>query len=111
MGPGKLIGVSTHTIEQARQAVQEGANYLGAGPVFESSTKSFDQFPGTSLLKQVSAEIRLPAFAIGGIDTSNLGEVLATGIGRIAVSNAVLKSSQPGSVAHQLMHQLREPVG
>ena len=89
LGPCKLIGVSTHAIEQARQAVLDGANYLGAGPTFASTTKSFDTFPGLNYLKQVANEISLPTFAIGGIDHQNLPQVLATGITRIAVSGAI----------------------
>ena len=67
VGPESLVGVSTHSIEQARQAVLDGANYIGVGPTFPSNTKTFDQFPGLDLLRAVAAEIRLPAFAIGGI--------------------------------------------
>jgi thiamine-phosphate pyrophosphorylase len=88
LGPRKLIGVSTHSIEQARTAVLEGANYLGAGPTFPSTTKSFDAFPGLDYLRQVANEITLPTFAIGGICAENLPEVLATGIDRVAVSSA-----------------------
>ena len=67
VGPETLVGVSTHSIEQARQAVLDGANYIGVGPTFPSGTKQFEQFPGVELLRAVAAEIRLPAFAIGGI--------------------------------------------
>ena len=72
VGPDALVGVSMHSIEQARQAVLDGADYLGAGPTFPSSTKSFAEFPGLEYLRQLAAEIRLPAFAIGGIDAGNL---------------------------------------
>ena len=75
IGPDALIGVSTHSIEQARQAVLDGANYLGVGPTFPSGTKQFDHFPGLELLRAVAAEIRLPAFAIGGIRRENLDQV------------------------------------
>jgi thiamine-phosphate pyrophosphorylase len=67
VGPEMLVGVSTHSIEQARQAVLDGASYLGCGPTFPSETKHFDHFPGLDFLRQVAAEISLPAFAIGGI--------------------------------------------
>jgi len=106
LGPRKLIGVSTHNIEQARQAVLDGANYLGVGPTFPSTTKAFDAFPGVELLAQVAEEIRLPAFAIGGITTDNLESVLETGIGRVAVSGAVSSTSDPGSAAQAFLQRL-----
>ncbi len=90
VGPHRLVGASTHSIEQARAAVLDGANYLGVGPTFPSTTKSFDSYPGLDLLRQVASEISLPAFAIGGIDAKNLPNVLATGIGRVAVGGAVV---------------------
>ena len=83
VGPEALIGVSTHRIEQARQAVLDGANYIGVGPTFPSGTKQFESSPALDFLRAVAAEIRLPAFAIGGITPGNLAEVLAAGIGRV----------------------------
>lgn len=106
LGPRKIIGVSTHSIEQARQAVLDGANYIGVGPTFPSTTKEFDAFPGTAFLKQVAEEISLPAFAIGGITLENLDEVLAMGIKRVAVSGAIAKADKPGEVARALATQL-----
>jgi len=101
VGPRKLIGVSTHSIEQARTAVLAGANYIGVGPTFPSTTKSFDAFPGVELLRQLDAEIRLPAFAIGGITLANAGEVLAAGVGRIAVSAAIVDAPAPADAARR----------
>jgi len=97
-----LIGVSTHSIEQARQAVLDGADYIGAGPVFESATKEFSQFPGLEYLQEVAAEIVVPAFAIGGITEDRLDEVLQTGIRRVAVSSALLLADDPKEVAEHL---------
>ncbi len=94
LGPRKLIGVSTHSLEQARQAVLGGANYLGAGPTFPSTTKSFEEFPGLDYLREVAEEISLPTFAIGGINVDNLPQVLETGITRIAVSSAASQASE-----------------
>jgi thiamine-phosphate pyrophosphorylase len=101
LGPQPLVGVSTHTIAQARQAVLDGANYVGVGPTFPSTTKDFANFPGLNLLRQVAAEIRLPAFAIGGITLENLPEVLATGIGRVAVSGAIANAENPFFMARE----------
>jgi thiamine-phosphate pyrophosphorylase len=108
LGPRKIIGVSTHTIEQARQAVLDGADYIGVGPTFPSTTKPFEAFPGTKLLKQVADEISLPAFAIGGITLENLPEVLATGIKDVAVSGAIAKAEMPGEVAGEFVARLKD---
>jgi thiamine-phosphate pyrophosphorylase len=93
IGPDLLIGVSTHNIEQARQAIADGADYIGCGPTFPSQTKSFDHYPGLDFLRQVAAEIKLPAFAIGGITLENVEEVLGTGVKRVAVSGAAASVS------------------
>lgn len=102
VGPNTLIGVSTHNIEQARSAVLHGADYLGVGPTFASSTKSFDDFPGTDFVAEVAAEISLPAFAIGGINTSNVDQVTAAGLRRIAVSAAITSASDPQAAIREL---------
>lgn len=105
VGDQRLIGVSTHNLDQAHQAVAEGANYIGCGPVFAGNTKQFDHYVGTDFLKQVATEIRLPSFAIGGIDVSNVNEVIASGIRRIAVTGAVRDASDPNK-AIQLLKQM-----
>ena len=102
VGPDMLIGVSTHSIEQARQAVLDGANYIGAGPTFPGDTKKFEHFPGVELLRMVAAEIRLPAFAIGGITRENIGEVLAAGFTRVAVSGAVVEADDSSRAVGEL---------
>lgn len=106
LGLGKLVGVSTHSIDQARQAVRDGADYIGIGPTFPSGTKSFDAFPGVKLLGEVAAEITLPGFAIGGIDLGNVEEVAAAGIRRVAVSGCVTKAEDPLSVLRNLREKL-----
>jgi thiamine-phosphate pyrophosphorylase len=108
VGPEALVGVSAHSIEQSRQAVLDGANYLGVGPTFPSGTKQFERFPGVELLRAVSAEIRLPAFAIGGITLKNVAEVLRVGVSRIAVSGAILSADDPGAAAKELLKTLNK---
>ncbi|WP_460165888.1 thiamine phosphate synthase [Thermostilla marina] len=108
VGADRLVGVSTHNIEQARQAVLDGANYIGVGPTFPSTTKRFAEFPGLAFVAQVAREIRLPAFAIGGITFDNIGEVLNAGLGRVAVSGAVTQADDPETAVRRLKAALLE---
>jgi thiamine-phosphate pyrophosphorylase len=107
VGTRMLIGVSTHNIEQARAAVLDGANYLGAGPTFPSQTKSFESFAGLDYLRTVSKQIGLPTFAIGGITATNLPDVIAAGITRVAVGSAVTAAGEPASAARRLLDMLK----
>jgi thiamine-phosphate pyrophosphorylase len=106
VGSRMFVGVSTHNVAQARAAVLDGANYLGAGPTFPSQTKAFDALAGLDYLREVAAEIRLPTFAIGGIGAGNLPEVLSTGISRVAVGAAVTEVAQPGVAVRELLVML-----
>jgi thiamine-phosphate pyrophosphorylase len=107
VGPRSLIGVSTHSIEQARQAVLDGADCIGCGPTFPSNTKQFEHFPGVEFLKVVAAEIRLPAFAIGGVNLENIGLVKAAGIRRVAVSGVVVGAREPAEAVKRLKAELK----
>ncbi|NLX53972.1 MAG: thiamine phosphate synthase [Planctomycetaceae bacterium] len=106
VGARALVGVSTHNLDQARQAVLEGANYLGCGPTFPSVTKEFTQFPGVEFLREVHREIRLPAFAIGGINSAHIDRVLAAGFARVAVSNSVVNAADPAEATRALKSRL-----
>ena len=105
VGANRLVGVSTHNIQQAHAAVLDGANYIGVGPVFPSGTKSFDKFPGLDFVKEVS-EIKLPAFAIGGIDASNVSQVVESGLARVAVQGYVLSHSDAAAAVRELKEQI-----
>jgi thiamine-phosphate pyrophosphorylase len=107
VGPEMLVGISTHTIEQARTAVLDGASYLGCGPTFPSTTKHFERFAGLGFLEQVAGEIGLPAFAIGGITQSNLSEVLAAGFTRVAVSGSITGATDAEEEARLMLQTLR----
>ena len=106
LGPA-IIGMSTHSIEQARSAVAAGASYIGVGPTFRSATKEFTDFTGIELLAQVRAEIRLPAFAIGGVTLENLPQVIAAGFARVAVQSAIGDADDPRAAAEQFLQMLR----
>ena len=99
LGPDSLIGVSTHSLEQLRIAVRDGANYVGVGPTFASSTKTFAEFPGIAYVREAAQATTLPAFAIGGITLDNVDAVLAAGATRIAVSAALSGADDPRRAA------------
>ncbi|MEX2189009.1 MAG: thiamine phosphate synthase [Pirellulales bacterium] len=107
VGPRRLVGVSTHSIEQVRRAVLDGANYIGVGPTFPSTTKAFAEFPGIALLEEVAQSTRLPALAIGGITLDNVDRVLAAGIRRVAVGAAIVHASDPAEEVRKWLDRLR----
>jgi thiamine-phosphate pyrophosphorylase len=102
LGPGKLIGVSTQQIEHARAAVLDGADYIGVGPMFRSSTKTRDILPGLDYAREVVREITIPAVAIAGITFENAPQVVVTGIKAIAVTQAVTMAKDVAGAARAM---------
>jgi thiamine-phosphate pyrophosphorylase len=102
LGPDALIGVSSHDLDQVRQAVLDGASYIGVGPAFASGTKEFSEFPGLPLARQVAQTTSLPAFVIGGVSAANVDQVVAAGLRRVAVSQAICQSEEPREAASTL---------
>jgi thiamine-phosphate pyrophosphorylase len=107
LGPDALVGVSTHDLEQLRRAVLEGADYVGVGPTFPSTTKVFAALAGLDYVRQAVAETSLPAFALGGITAENLPQVLAAGARRVAVSAAVCRADDPRAATEALVRVLQ----
>jgi thiamine-phosphate pyrophosphorylase len=93
LGKGKIIGVSTHSIEQALEAEQAGADYLGFGPVFHTSTKDAGSPRGIDLLKEIRNKVSIPVVAIGGINLENIHSVLETGVDGVAIASAISKGN------------------
>jgi thiamine-phosphate pyrophosphorylase len=91
-GRALLVGKSTHSLEQARAAQREGADYIGFGPIFATPTKPDYQPIGLEDIKQVHAEVALPIFCIGGINIDNLQSVIDAGANRVVMVSALLKT-------------------
>jgi thiamine-phosphate pyrophosphorylase len=108
---GRLLGRSTHSLEQAKKAVADGVDYLGVGPVFATPTKAGRPAVGTGLVRQVAENIELPFVAIGGIDLGNASEVIEAGARAIAVVRAVYDADDPASVARQLRQLVEAKEG
>jgi len=109
VGPNKIVGISTHNLHQAKQAVSDGADYIGVGPIFKSPTKPRDFLAGLDFAREVAQQIKIPAVAIAGITEQNLPEVLATGIRAVAVTNAVVASDDIRAAATSLKSRLTQP--
>lgn len=112
MGPNKIIGISTHAIEEARQAEREGADYIGAGPVFATQTKEDVVAPVTTgYIEQVAAEIRIPFVAIGGIKLDNVDRVLAAGATRICAVSAIVGSEDVQGASRAFLEHIERAKG
>jgi thiamine-phosphate pyrophosphorylase len=111
LGPDAVIGLSTHSLEQF-DATSMDADYLCAGPVWETPTKSGRPAAGLDLIRHAakSGEER-PWFAIGGIDQENLPEVLDTGAERIVVVRAVTEAVSPGEASGELARAVWQERG
>jgi thiamine-phosphate pyrophosphorylase len=106
VGPNALIGVSTHNIEQVRQAILDGASYIGVGPTFTSETKTFKQLAGLDFVRQVGEETTIPAFVIGGINLDTIGATVEAGAKRVAVSHAICNADDPRKAAVEMLERL-----
>ena len=90
LGPDFIIGISTHSLDQALEAQQGGADYIGFGPMFPTATKDAGEPQGLKPLKSLRASIRIPIAAIGGINPENACSVLESGADMLAVASSVL---------------------
>lgn len=94
IGPGKLVGLSTHSLLQAESAMNERPDYIGFGPLFSTPTKPEYISIGTSRIKEAHELVDLPIYCIGGIKLDNLGEVLAAGAKSVAIVSGILKAEK-----------------
>ncbi|HEX4591993.1 MAG TPA: thiamine phosphate synthase, partial [Gemmataceae bacterium] len=106
VGPHALIGVSTHTVEQVRRAILDGVNYLGVGPTFSSTTKTFAELAGLDFVRAATAETSLPAFVLGGVTAGNVDHVVEAGGRRVAVSAAIAAADDPRAAARAIRARL-----
>ena len=95
LGPGKIIGKSTHNLSEALRAEEEGADYIGFGSMYPTASKVVSHLPGTAGLSEIRDRIKLPIVAIGGITSSNACRVIDAGADALAVISSVLSSPRP----------------
>ena len=105
-GDGLLIGASASTVEAAKHAVAEGADYLGSGPAFATPIKSEKRVIGPAGIAAVAAAVSVPVFAIGGIDGGNAGQLVAAGVHRVCVIRGIADAADPEQAARSLRAML-----
>lgn len=103
VGPDAIIGLSTHSIEQVRAAQSQPVDYISVGPVWETPTKAGRPGTGLELITAAAEASQLPWFAIGGIDISNVEQVVAAGARRICVVRAIRDADDPAEAASALV--------
>jgi thiamine-phosphate pyrophosphorylase len=110
IGPGKILGVSVATVEEALQAEKDGADYLGVGPVFEArGTKPDTCEPmGLECIARIRRHCRLPIVAIGGIDAENARKVREAGADAAAVISAIVSADDISQATRRLKRILEE---
>ena len=105
-----LIGVSTDHPEQAAQAQREGADYIGCGAVFGTTSKDVGgEAIGVARLEQVVHAVGIPVVGIGGVDTANVAQVAATGAAGVAVIGAVMKAADVAAAVQSLLSPFTRP--
>ena len=105
VGEDCLIGVSTHTAEQVVEASAHGADYLGFGPLFSTDTKKdHETVVGIQGMKRIRSLTSLPVFAIGGITSKWVPEIIEAGASGVAVASGILRATDPKHAIQQFMH-------
>ena len=109
LGAGKILGVSTHSLDQAVRAAEDGADYLGIGPIFTTATKPTGYKPvGCEMIRQLRQRIDLPLLAIGGITLDNVGEVIRAGATGAAVISAIIGSDDMARATEAFLAVIRK---
>ena len=103
VGEDMIIGLSTHNVEQARQAAGRGADYAAIGPAFATSTKGYEEGGGPEFVQEVAAATELPTVAIGGITLEKAPMVAPTGITALAACQALCNREDPRQAAREFL--------
>jgi thiamine-phosphate pyrophosphorylase len=103
LGPGKIVGVSVHNVAEALAAQAAGADYLGVGAAFASHTKAEAKPLSKEIIRAVTAAVRIPVVAIGGIKADNISQLSGCGLAGVAVVSALFAQPDVESAARQML--------
>ncbi len=102
-----IVGVSCQTFNQAKQAQEQGADYIGFGSVFKTLTKPDREVMNLNLLERIVRTINIPVFAIGGIDLNNISIIKSRGVKRVAICRAISQAENIGDVTKRFQKVLK----
>jgi thiamine-phosphate pyrophosphorylase len=108
LGPQKIIGISTHSLQEAKEAKQNGADFILFGPVYFTASKAAYGAPqGLAALKTIVDNISLPVYAIGGIKAENIKSTKDCGVRGVALISAIVSAENPKEATQTILRQLR----
>ncbi len=108
VGDGMIIGVSVHDADEARKAAADGADYLGAGAVFSTATKTDASCITNDALKDICSAVDIPVVAIGGISKKNIAQLAGSGVAGVAVVSAIFATEDTQKAAAELLELSRK---
>ena len=108
LGPEKIVGATAKTVAAALKAEADGADYVGTGAIYPTTTKVKTVLTDVSVLKEICHTIHIPVCAIGGLNCDNCGILTGTGISGVAVVSAIMKSPNPEEAARKLKQKSEE---
>ena len=107
MGKDKIVGATTKTVEQAKEAYEQGADYLGVGAIYPTTTKVKTVLTSTEILKDICNSVPIPTNAIGGLNKENIDILKEIPIAGICVVSAIMKSENPQKATYELLEKIR----
>ncbi len=110
MGEDKIVGATAKTVPWAKQAYEEGADYLGVGAIFPTTTKVKTVLTSTDTLREICESVPIPVNAIGGLNISNVDVLKNTKIDGLCVVSAIMKANNPQKAAEELKSKLKEII-
>ena len=110
IGPDRLLGISANTVETAVAAQRAGADYIGVGAVFGTTTKKDAETLSAEALRAICGAVDIPVVAIGGISKDNIAQLSGSGVDGVAVVSAIFAAADPGAATARLLTLSRELV-
>lgn len=108
LGPDRILGISAQTVEQAKKAEKDGADYIGCGAVFPTSTKEDADSVSIEEFKKIKEAVNIPVVAIGGIRIDNVKDLKGTNTDGISVVSAIMDAEEPKEASEKLLEEFKK---